>query len=216
MTVRAVFFDLGETLLSEDRIWHRWADWFGVPALTFLGVLGGVIERRQHHLEVFRPFLPSMDVEGELARRVAAGHPTGFDASDLYPDALDCLRALKAAGYAVGVAGNQPPDVTEALFAGLDVDLDVVASSAAWGVEKPDPAFFARVAEVAGLPPGRIAYVGDRVDNDVVPAATTGMVAVFLRRGPWGYLHATWPEAARASLRLDSLVELPDALRGLG
>ncbi len=207
-----MFFDVGETLVSEDRVWHRWADWLGVPPLTLLGVLGAVIERREHHLEVFRPFLPSMDVDGELGRRRAAGHPTGFDADDLYPDAVPALRALKAAGYAVGVAGNQPRDVSEALFATLGVELDVVASSAAWGVEKPDPAFFHKLAAVAGLPPAEIAYVGDRVDNDVLPARAAGMRAVFLRRGPWGYLHDRWPEAAQAHLRIDSLAELPGAL----
>jgi hypothetical protein len=39
------------------------------------------------------------------------------------------------------------------------------------------------------------------------------MVSVFLRRGPWGYLHATRPEAAAARIRIDALDELPAALR---
>jgi hypothetical protein len=38
------------------------------------------------------------------------------------------------------------------------------------------------------------------------------MVAVHLRRGPWGHLQAGGPDAQRASLRIDSLAELPDAL----
>jgi hypothetical protein len=41
---------------------------------------------------------------------------------------------------------------------------------------------------------------------------TAGMLAVFLRRGPWGYLHALRPEAAEAGLRIESLAELPEAL----
>ncbi len=215
MTVRAVVFDVGETLINENRIWHRWAEWLGVPALTFLGVLGAVIERREHLWEVFRPFLPSMDVEGERERRIAAGHPVGFDADDLYPDALPVLRALKASGYAVGVAGNQPAAVTEALFPTLGVELDLIASSHAWGVEKPDPAFFVRVGHELGLAPGEVAYVGDRLDNDVLPARAAGMVAVFLRRGPWAYVHERWPEVEQAHLRLDGLEGLPAALRGL-
>src|SRR5205814_1464886 len=77
----------------------------------------------------------------------------------------------------------------------LGVAADFVGSSAEWGVWKPSPLFFARVAEEAGCRPSEIAYVGDRVDNDVVPAATAGMVAVFLRRGPWALLHAHRPEA---------------------
>jgi FMN phosphatase YigB (HAD superfamily) len=54
------------------------------------------------------------------------------------------------------------------------------------------------------------------VDNDVLPAKAAGMTAVFLRRGPWGYVHGAWPEADSADLRISSLSELPDALAGLG
>ena len=75
----------------------------------------------------------------------------GYRPSDLYPDALPCLRALKGAGYRVGIAGNQPAAV-EAFLREVDAPVDVVASSASWGVEKPSPAFFARVvAEVASV-----------------------------------------------------------------
>jgi FMN phosphatase YigB (HAD superfamily) len=72
--------------------------------------------------------------------------------------------------------------------------------------------FFAAVARLAGAEPGEIVYVGDRVDNDVLPAIAAGMTAVHLRRGPWGYLHAAWPDAARAHLRIESLAELPGVL----
>jgi FMN phosphatase YigB (HAD superfamily) len=33
-----------------------------------------------------------------------------------------------------------------------------------------------------------IAYVGDRLDNDIAPAAHSGLVTVWVRRGPWGYI----------------------------
>lgn len=206
--IRAVFFDVGETLVNEDAVWRAWADHYGVPPLTFMGALGAVIERRAHHKEVFRYFGSDPASIGES--------PHAIGPADLYDDAVPCLRALKAAGYAVGVSGNQPPDVSERLMASLGLDLDVVASSAAWGVEKPDPEFFARVASVAGLRPEEVAYVGDRVDNDVVPAKKAGMTAVFIRRGPWGYVHAAWPEADVADLRIDALSELPAALDALG
>jgi FMN phosphatase YigB (HAD superfamily) len=54
--------------------------------------------------------------------------------------------------------------------------------------------------------------VGDRVDNDVLPAAAAGMVAVHVRRGPWGRLQRTPAEAA---IGLDDLASLPDALASL-
>jgi FMN phosphatase YigB (HAD superfamily) len=83
------------------------------------------------------------------------------------------------------------------------------------GAAKPAPEFFAAVARLAEVDPGEIAYIGDRVDNDVLPAIAAGMTEVHVRRGPWGHLHAAWPEAARAHVRIESLAELADALDGL-
>jgi FMN phosphatase YigB (HAD superfamily) len=79
-------------------------------------------------------------------------------------------------------------------------------------VRKPEAAFFERLVELLGCDPPEVAYVGDRVDNDVVPAARTGLVAVHVRRGPWGRLQPTPPEAA---LGVDDLASLPDALASL-
>ena len=112
--------------------------------------------------------------------------PNVIGPDDLYPDAVAALEGLRRAGYRVGVAGNQP-QAAEVLFRGLDVPLDLVASSETLGVEKPDPRFFAAVAERLALTPAEVAYVGDRLDNDVRPAAMAGMRAIFLRRGPWAW-----------------------------
>jgi FMN phosphatase YigB (HAD superfamily) len=76
-------------------------------------------------------------------------------------------------------------------------------------VEKPSRAFFERVVVEAGCEPDEVAYVGDRVDNDVVPAVEAGLVAVHVRRGPWGYLQRG---AERAAVRVDSLADLPGEL----
>jgi HAD superfamily hydrolase (TIGR01662 family) len=213
--VRAVFLDVGETLVDETRDWEAWADHLGVPRLTLLGVLGGVAARGEHHRTVFTRLCPGIDVAQADRERRARGLFEGYRPADLYPDALPCLAALPGAGYLVGIAGNQPASV-ETFLRELGVQVDVVASSASWGVEKPSPAFFARIAAEAGVDPGEIAYVGDRVDNDVVPAADAGMVAVHLRRGPWGHLQADWPEVARAAIRIDGLSELVPALARYG
>jgi FMN phosphatase YigB (HAD superfamily) len=80
-------------------------------------------------------------------------------------------------------------------------------------VAKPSAAFFDRVVEHARVPAGRILYVGDRLDNDVLPARAAGMRTALLRRGPWGYLHHASPGAQAADLRIDSLDDLVAALR---
>jgi hypothetical protein len=35
---------------------------------------------------------------------------------------------------------------------------------------------------------------------------------VFLKRGPWGYVHAEWPEVGEAHARIDSLQDLPEVV----
>ena len=204
-----VVFDLGETLVDETANWSRWADHLGIPRLTFFAVLGAVIADGRPHAEAFQHFRPGFSFEQERLRRATPWH-VGSD--DLYPDALPTLRRLRSEGYLLAVMANQPAEVSPFLST-LPVDLH--ATSAEWGLAKPDPRFFARLLATVGAEPGRVAYVGDRVDNDVVPAAAAGMVAVHLRRGPWGFLQSAWPAADRAALRVDDLVGLPDALASL-
>jgi HAD superfamily hydrolase (TIGR01549 family) len=213
VTLRAVVFDVGETIIDETRAWTAWADWLGISRLTFLAVCGAVIARGGDHREPLRIFRPGLDLREELRRREEAGAGERITADDLYPDAVPCLRALQAAGYLVGVAGNQPAHA-EAAISGLGLALDLVASSHSWGVEKPDPRFFERIAAELDLPPADIAYVGDRVDNDVRPAAAAGMRAIFLRRGPWAWIQAPRDDPPEATLTVASLAELPDALTG--
>jgi|SRR5215467_6300679 len=90
--------------------------------------------------------------------------------------------------------------------------MDYVASAERWKVKKPAPRFFQRIVDKLQLEACSIAYVGDRLDDDILPALGADMIAVFIRRGPWGFLHSRRPEAARAHLRTEDLNELPDAL----
>jgi len=212
VTIRAVVFDVGETLVDETRAWSSWADWLGIPRLTFFAVCGAVIARGiGDHLEPFRILRPGLDLAAEVRKREAAGDPDTILAEDLYPDAAACLAAVRAAGYRVGAVGNQPAR-SEAALRDMGLAVDLIASSSAWGVHKPDPRFFERVAAEMALPAGEIAYVGDRLDNDVRPAAAAGMTAIFIRRGPWGWIQALDGDPPEAAVTIGSLEELPGAL----
>ena len=199
MAVRAVFFDVGETLVDESGYWRRVARLVGVPRHVMLAALGATIARGESHRRVFE----LLGVE-----RPAAVDDVVYGRNELYPDARPCLAHLQRDGYLVGIAGNQTAAL-ERWARNEDLPVDVIGSSAGWGVAKPEPAFYARVVAEAGFAAGEVAYVGDRVDNDVLPALAAGLVAVHVRRGPWGYLQ---PGAERAHIRLDSLVGLPQAL----
>jgi FMN phosphatase YigB (HAD superfamily) len=191
VAVEAVVFDVGETLVDETRNWEQVADVCGVPRFTLMAILGATIARGEDH----RVALETLGIDPPAE---------AWFHDELYPDAEPCLRRLKAAGYVVGAVGNMAID-HEPVVQGL---ADLVASSERWGVEKPSPAFYVRLAEELSLAPEKIAYVGDRVDNDVVPVLAAGMVAVHVRRGPWGHLQAPPDDA----IRIRSLDELPAVL----
>ena len=179
-----------------------------------MAVIGAGIRWGGDHREPFRVFRPDLDLAAERAKRVAAGLPDELRIEDFYPDAVPALVAVRAAGYRVGIVGNQPSS-TDAILAMLDVPLDIAASSETWGVHKPDPAFFNRIAVELGLPPDEVAYVGDRLDNDVEPAAAAGMTAIFIRRGPWGWIQAGRDDPPEADVTIESLDELVEVLPGL-
>ena len=194
MAVKAVVFDLGETLLDERRHWAVVAQAVGIEPEAFWDAFEQVVARGLHHHEVFAELgveRPELLVE--------------WQPSDLYPDAVHCLARLREGGYAVGVAANQPAEAED--FCRRLFPFDLIGISALWGVHKPAPEFFARISELLLCAPREIADVGDRVDNDVEPALAAGMTAVHVKRGPWGRVHA----APRGAIVVDSLHELPEA-----
>ena len=209
--MRAVVFDVGETLIDETTEYGTWADWLGIPRHTFSAVFGAVIARGEDYRQTFQHFRPGFDLAAERLRRERTGFPEHFDERDLYADARSCLEKLKQLGLLLGIAGNQTAQA-ERLLRALDLPVDFIGTSDGWGVEKPSAMFFDRIIAECGCAPGEIAYVGDRLDNDIRPALSAGMVAVFVRRGPWGHIHAAQPDTARAHLRVESLDEIPERL----
>jgi FMN phosphatase YigB (HAD superfamily) len=202
MGLKAVFFDVGETLVDEERWWRELADRAGLQPHVVWAALGVTVARGEEHDALW----------GHLGIEKPAGwwHDLTYDLGDLYPDALSCLEALRTLGLRVGIVGNQTAELER--WARGSLPADVVASSSSLGVRKPAARFFERIVELADAAPHEVAYVGDRVDNDIMPAARAGLVAVHVRRGPWGRLQPSPPEAA---LVVDDLVSLPEKLASL-
>ena len=207
--ISAVVFDVGECLVDETREYGTWADWLGVPRHTFTSVFGATIARGGDYRDTFQEFRPGFDLYAEREARAAAGQPERFGEGDLYDDVRPALKALRASGLWLAIAGNQTVRAGGILRQLFTKDVDLIGTSDDWGASKPDPEFFRRVAEVVPFEPGEILYVGDRIDNDIRPAIEAGMPTALIRRGPWGHIqwHAT--EAVGApTFRIESLLEL--------
>lgn len=194
--IRGLVFDVGETLVDESRAWSEQARMAGTTPFALMGIIGALIESGEDHRTAWEV----------LGIDCPAGLPS-ITAADLYPDALDCLHAARRAGLVVGVAGNQPAGAISQLRS-LGFATDFVASSTEWNISKPATEFFTKLVSVAGLDAHQIMYVGDRLDNDILPAKRAGLRTALIRRGPWGHLHARRQEAKLADLQLDSLSDL--------
>jgi 2-C-methyl-D-erythritol 2,4-cyclodiphosphate synthase len=206
VSVRAVFFDVGETLVDEERYWHAVAAAAGQRPHVVWAALGKTIERGEEHSELWR----HLGVE-----RPAAADEIAYSWDDLHADALDCLERLRSSGMLVGVAGNQSAAMER--WARESLPVDVVVGSESLGVRKPDPRFFERLVALARLAPAEVAYVGDRADNDARPALArrvpsptraVGASAGDARRRSPGRLARRGPGPPRSSAGVPSVSDL--------
>ncbi|MGV9963694.1 HAD family hydrolase [Streptomyces olivaceus] len=210
--IRAVVFDVGETLVRDDRYWAAWADWLSTPRHTVSALVGAVVAQGRDNADALRLIRPGIDVAAEYAARDAAGRGEVLDETDLYDDVRPVLAELRDLGLRVIIAGNQTVRAGELLRA-LSLPADLIVTSGEWGVAKPAPKFFQKVVEAAQVEPAQTVYVGDHPANDVAPAAAAGLRTAHLRRGPWGHLWADSPQVTDvADWRIGTLADLPALL----
>lgn len=207
--MKTIVFDIGETLVRDDRHWAAWADWLGVPPHTVSALVGAAVAQGRDGADALRILRPGMDVAEAYQARAAAGRREHLDETDLYPDVRPALAELRSLGMRVVVAGDRTARAGELLRA-LDLPADLVATSEEWGVSKPDRAFFARVLEVSGAAPEDTLYVGDHPADDLFPAKSSGLRTAHIRRGPYGHWWADHPDVVEtADWRVGALTELP-------
>ncbi|WP_329458088.1 HAD family hydrolase [Streptomyces sp. NBC_01497] len=210
--IRAVVLDIGETLVRDDRYWGAWAAWLQVPRHTVSALVGAVVADGRDNADALRLVSPGIDVASSNAAREAAGRGEFLDESDLYPDVRPALAELRSRGLRVVVAGNQTARAGEFLR-GLDLPVDVIATSGDWGHAKPDPEFFRCVRDATGVEEHETVHVGDHPAHDIFAAHAAGFRTAHLRRGPWGYFWADDPAVVKtADWCVDSLTDLVGAL----
>lgn len=197
MSVRAVLFDAGNTLLFLDyeRLAAGITPVAGVPltaellasradeaALAMERAAATDRERAALYLEtLFRlagvPEERLGDVRAALWRLHGERHLwTGVDRRT-----VATLRRLRKAGLRLGVVSNSDGRVDQALAAaGLREYFDVVVDSDLAGVEKPDPRIFSFAIEALGLRPDEVLYIGDIYEVDVVGAEAAGLHAALV------------------------------------
>ena len=193
VAVKAVVFDVGETLIDETGCGSVPPTPRALPRFTLMGVARRACRPRRappRVWEILGVEQPAVD----LGRR-RTSIPTRCRA---------WTRSRRA-----GCASVPSATRSRRRRSCCREHVDLVGSSARWGVEKPAPAFFERIVAECGVAAAEIAYVGDRVDNDVVPALAAGHGR---RAHPPRPVGPPARAAAAAICASRSLAELPEVL----
>jgi len=209
VTIRAVFFDVGETLVHAEPSFPELlaltlrAEGFDVDPAMVRSKVHTVSEHferarqagelwttsmersRRFWFGVYRTFLTELGLpfSKALAARLfdTFTDPTNYR---LFDDVEACLRQLL----------------------GVSEYFDVRIISGVEGMEKPDPRLFRLALERTGARPEESVYVGDIPMFDTEPAAALGMVPVLIdRRG-------RHPDYAGPGPRITSLKDLAGAV----
>ena len=173
--VKWLFFDIGSTLVDESLVYEY--------------RFGGIAEKSGKSTEyvydkAMEFYRQNKKGDKEVASLLGVEMPAWDKTRErLYPDTEEVLTALHEK-YNIGVIANQMYGTEDRLEAfGIRKFIDVVVASAEEGVEKPDRRIFEIAFERAGCTPEEAVMIGDRIDNDIVPAKKLGMKTIWIKQG---------------------------------
>lgn len=191
-----LFFDIGSTLVDESRAnEHRIRD----------AIAGTEISYDQAYAKAVR--LAKQNNAHPLKYLGLPLTPWRSEDEVVYPQAVDCLARLHQK-YKIGIIANQGPGTADRMKQyGLSPYLDLVIASAEEGVAKPDPRIFKLALTRAGCPPEKAVMIGDRLDNDIVPAKRLGLATIWIRQG-FGGMASPSSEEETPGCRVHNLTEL--------
>lgn len=197
--VEWMFFDMGNTLFDEQRAFERRLREMARTARQ---------EYEQLYEEAAALYEQHQKGDLALAQRLGIELPQWHKEDEFpYEDAEECLRTLSRK-YRIGIIANQSSGTAKRLekFDLLQY-IDLAIASAEEGISKPNPRIFQIALEKSGCVPARAVMIGDRVDNDIIPAKAMGMYTIWLRRGIWRNWRIT-SEQEKADCVVYSLTEI--------
>lgn len=178
--IKWIFFDIGSTLVDESECYRaRYAETVKDTDITYEEFENKVIEFSKQNKKGDHEAAKHFNLTLSKWRK---------DLEILYPDTKEVLKCLFERGYKLGIIANQSLGSEKRLEEwGILKYFSVVIASAEEGVAKPDQEIFLRALSRADCKPENAVMVGDRLDNDIVPANKIGIKTVWIKQGLGGY-----------------------------
>lgn len=219
--MRTVIFDLDGTLAdtSADLIAAANDCFHGMghgdvldPGADAMTAFRGGRAMLRLGFERVRPDFDEADIDAQYPRLLAAYEADIDRHTQLYPGAVEAVRALAATGHALGICTNKPERLAEVLMARLGVRhlFGSLVGADTLAHRKPHPAPYVAAVERAGGEVARSLLVGDTVtDRDTGRAA--GVPVVLVSFGPGGAV----AEALAPDALLPHFDDLPEIVARL-
>lgn len=174
--IKWIFFDVGSTLIDESKAYdHRVLDMIKGTDITFDEFDKKRIELAKHGLDGNSNAIKYFNLNKT---------PWHSEDETLFPNTLETLEYLYNQGYNLGIIANQVYGLEQRLDTwGLLKYFKVIVSSSEVGVSKPDKLIFEKALELSGCLPQDSVMIGDRIDNDIIPAKSIGMKTVWVKKG---------------------------------
>ncbi len=202
--IRAIFFDLDETLIrhrrdidevteavyaefaealspiTREKFWRTfWGKAQDMWRMTGDGVIDGAIARRYTYINT----LHALGCDVSLADSMVDRADTVLaEATEFEVETRETLEKLRALGYLLGIVTNgylatQHRKIDHHNIAEL---VDSIVVSAEAGAHKPSPAVFHHALESLGVEASESLFVGDMPENDIRGAMDVGMRAALV------------------------------------
>ncbi len=216
--IRGIVFDLDGTLIDSAPdlmiTTNKVLDKAGRRAITLeeaQAMIGDGIHKLIERAFAATGGLPEPEALKDHTRQFL-GIYTGEDAdpSHLYPGALETLKILKDAGYALGLCTNKSIAPTLAILKKLTLNQYFIAISGGDsidGIRKPDPRHLLAVIEDIGTTPSAAIMIGDK-EHDIHCAKDAGVRSILVSYGYAKIPH----EEINADVIVDHLSDVPGAL----
>ena len=177
--IKWIFFDIGSTLVDESVAYqNRIERTIAGTNVTYDDFYNKMVEISKYNQSGYNKALEAYGLK--MA-------PWNSDDEFVYPETENCLSELSK-HYKIGIIANQNLGSEERLEKlGLLKHIVLVIASAEEGVAKPDLRIFQIALARAECKPEEAVMVGDRIDNDIIPANKIGMTTVWIKHGFGGY-----------------------------
>ncbi len=217
--IKAVLLDVGQPLVEDsalDKYWNRWLAGYLSERLGKAITLEDILKKQEEAIKCYAPSIfsyviwqyvrPDRDLFSRIRYRLDTLDYSKY--LSVRPEASEICRILSSR-YTLATAANQPLVTTEILErAGVLGHFTFREMSAAMVYSKPDLRFFMYILSQLKVDPANAVMVGDRQDNDIVPAKLLGMRALRWKEGLFKDQEVRLP-SEEADGELTSLDELP-------